>query len=177
MSKIIYPKVTDSSDDEWHLIQDVSLDAQTAEISFSVPANAKIARIQGVLVGHDTSATRQTVQFNGDTGTNYDYLEAIFSSSGASTSQTNNANEIPLSSLWAGGEQGTLEFIVKTSPALVANTGHAVQIQTYTSGLDSHHHSCQWDNDNQITSILFTSGLSFANGYGAGTRLSLSVKY
>jgi len=175
MSVINYQRITGADNGIWQPVQEISLSEDTASFIVNIPADAKAARITGILAGHSSLSTRQIVQFNGDTGANYDYLEAIFASAGASTAQTNAATSIPVSSLWADGEYGTLDMIIKASPADIVGKGHVIQIQTYTSGLDSHHHSCQWDDDSQITSILFTSLAPFANGYGAGTRLTASV--
>lgn len=149
------------------------LSADASNFSFTIPADAKLVKFDGMLIAEAVSAIRPAIRVNSLSTAIYDYTLFDFTATADGQERTAQ-NEIIYTSSWSSDEHVILEM---TIDVVGPNDRHAFKSSTFNTGGSGDFHICGGyvALAGLISSVDFLTISPFANDYATGTYITMSV--
>ena len=140
----------------------ITLQQASASVTFSnIPQNYGNLILEATAKTNSSTADAFTLQFNGDTGNNYHYVQVTGDGSTVSTFTVSPTGFVRLGSIWPGDGS----FFGEIFDYSATNKHKAVLGRASTASSAVHMTTSRWANTNAINSIrVFPNGEAFAAG-------------
>lgn len=159
----------------WREVEKVSIDVNQTIVAFAIPAGAKMAKIQGLIVA-PAGLIQPTVTFNNLTTAIYNQLKINTTSAGdQAPDETLNGTGFQFTSSFATSESSLIDIEFPISNVLSRQLFKGIGFNNGGSSGD-YHTSVGWAADAaDITTVELRTVAPFANGFNAGSFFSLFV--